>query len=134
MFIKTLELIGFKSFAEKTKLKFADGMTCVVGPNGCGKSNIGEAIRWVFGEQSAKKLRGSRMDDFIFNGTNKRKPLNRAEVAVVLDNEQGLLPSDYNEVEIKRRVFTDGQSEYYIKSVVSFKRCKISDYRYWDWN
>ncbi len=125
MFIKTLELVGFKSFAEKTKLKFADGMTCVVGPNGCGKSNIGEAIRWVFGEQSAKKLRGSRMDDFIFNGTNKRKPLNRAEVAVVLDNEQGLLPSDYNEVEIKRRVFTDGQSEYYINNQL----CRLKDVR-----
>ena len=114
MFLKEITLLGFKSFPDKVKIAFTPGMTCIVGPNGCGKSNITDALRWVFGEQSAKKLRGGRMQDVIFSGTSDRKPLNLAEVHVVLDNEKRLLPSDYNEVSISRKLFSDGDSEYFI--------------------
>ena len=114
MFLKEITLLGFKSFPDKVKITFTPGMTCIVGPNGCGKSNITDALRWVFGEQSAKKLRGGRMQDVIFSGTSDRKPLNLAEVHVVLDNEKHLLPSDYSEVSVSRKLFSDGDSEYYI--------------------
>lgn len=114
MFLKEISLLGFKSFPDKVKITFTPGMTCIVGPNGCGKSNITDALRWVFGEQSAKKLRGGRMQDVIFSGTSDRKPLNLSEVHVVLDNEKHLLPSEYNEVSISRKLFSDGDSEYYI--------------------
>ena len=114
MFLKEITLLGFKSFPDKVKITFTPGMTCIVGPNGCGKSNITDALRWVFGEQSAKRLRGGRMQDVIFSGTSERKPLNLAEVHVVLDNEKRLLPSDYNEVSISRKLFSDGDSEYFI--------------------
>ena len=114
MFLKEITLLGFKSFPDKVKIAFTPGMTCIVGPNGCGKSNITDALRWVFGEQSAKKLRGGRMQDVIFSGTSDRKPLNLAEIHVVLDNEKRLLPSDYSEVSISRKLFSDGDSEYFI--------------------
>ena len=114
MFLKSLELYGFKSFADKTRLEFADGTTSLLGPNGCGKSNIVDAIKWVLGEQSTKTLRAGKMEDVIFNGTESRKPLNVAEVTLVVNNEGGLLPVSHTEVEIKRRLFRTGESEFYI--------------------
>lgn len=114
MYLKRIETIGFKSFADKTVVEFEQGVTAVVGPNGSGKSNIADAIRWVLGEQSAKSLRGGKMEDIIFAGTSTRKPLNFAEVTLVLDNSCGSLPIDYEEVSITRRVYRTGDSEYLI--------------------
>ncbi len=114
LFLKSLELYGFKSFADKTRLEFSDGITSLLGPNGCGKSNIVDAIKWVLGEQSTKTLRAGKMEDVIFNGTEARKALNVAEVTLVISNEDGLLPIEHAEVEIKRRLFRTGESEFYI--------------------
>lgn len=114
MFLKSVELYGFKSFADRTRLEFADGTTSLLGPNGCGKSNIVDAIKWVLGEQSTKTLRAGRMEDVIFNGTESRKPLNVAEVTLVINNEEKVLPSEHTEVEIKRRLFRTGESEFFI--------------------
>lgn len=123
MFLKRLELQGFKSFADKTVLDFSGGVTAVVGPNGSGKSNISDAIRWVMGEMSAKSLRGSNMQDVIFAGTQKRKPLNYAEVSLVLDNSDRIFNVDYNEVIVTRRVFRSGESLYQINRV----NCRLKD-------
>src|ERR1700722_7900925 len=98
MRLKKIVLSGFKSFADRTTLHFDAGITCIVGPNGCGKSNISDAFRWVLGEQSAKSLRGNKMPDVIFAGANSRKPLNVAEVSLTLTDIQGKLPIDYEEV------------------------------------
>jgi chromosome segregation protein len=114
MFLKRLEVVGFKSFAEKSVVEFVPGVTAVVGPNGSGKSNITDAIRWVLGEQSAKSLRGGKMEDIIFAGSDSRKSLNFAEVTLTLNNEDHTLPIDYSEVSVTRRVFRSGDSEYLI--------------------
>lgn len=112
MRLKKLTIFGFKSFADKTVLNFDAGVTCIVGPNGCGKSNISDAFRWVLGEQSAKSLRGAKMPDVIFAGTSSRKPLNYAEVSLTLTDVQGSLQIDYEEVTIARRLHRSGESEY----------------------
>ncbi|MCA1062342.1 chromosome segregation protein SMC [Rossellomorea sp. AcN35-11] len=123
MFLKQLEVMGFKSFAERISVEFVPGVTAVVGPNGSGKSNIIDAIRWVLGEQSAKSLRGSKMEDVIFAGSDSRKALNIAEVTLILDNEDGALPIDYSEVSVTRRVYRSGDSEYLLNK----QPCRLKD-------
>lgn len=123
MYIKRLEMHGFKSFADKTVIDLTPGITVIVGPNGCGKSNIVDALRWVLGEQSARDLRGLRMDDVIFNGTANRKPLGFAEVMVVLDNTEGLLDLDYQEISIGRRIYRNGETEYLLNKNI----CRLKD-------
>jgi chromosome segregation protein len=114
MFLHKLEVQGFKSFVEKTTVDFGTGITGIIGPNGCGKTNISDAIRWVLGEQSARQLRGGTMEDVIFNGSPKRKPLGLAEVHVTFKNDRGILPTEFSEVTVSRRVFRSGMSEYFI--------------------
>lgn len=116
MRLSKLTISGFKSFADKTTLHFDHGITCIVGPNGCGKSNISDAFRWVLGEQSVKSLRGGKMQDVIFSGTSNRKPLNIAEVSLTLTDIQGSIPLDYEEVTITRRLHRSGESEYLINN------------------
>ncbi|MDQ0184857.1 chromosome segregation protein SMC [Cytobacillus kochii] len=123
MFLKQLDIVGFKSFAERVTVDFVTGVTAVVGPNGSGKSNITDAIRWVLGEQSAKSLRGVKMGDVIFAGSDTRKPLNYAEVTLTLDNHDQFLPLDYSEVSVTRRVFRSGDSEYLINK----QPCRLKD-------
>ncbi len=115
--------MGFKSFAERVRVDFVPGVTAVVGPNGSGKSNITDAIRWVLGEQSAKSLRGSKMEDIIFQGSDTRKPLNVAEVTLVLDNSDKRLPVDYEEVSVTRRVYRSGESEF----LMNKQACRLKD-------
>ena len=105
---------GFKSFADPVTIELNDGVTCIIGPNGSGKSNISDALRWVLGEQSSKQLRGSKMQDVIFAGTATRKPKGMAEVTLVIDNSGGILPLEYSEVAVTRRMFRSGESEYLI--------------------
>ncbi len=114
MYLKQVTINGFKSFADKTELPLAAGITCIVGPNGCGKSNIVDAIRWVLGEQSAKALRGGKMQDVIFQGTETRKPLQLCEVSLLFSDCEGQLGTQFNEVEISRKVTRDEGSDYYI--------------------
>lgn len=116
MFLKSIEIFGFKSFADKSRVEFTDGIAALVGPNGCGKSNVVDAIKWVLGEQGTKSLRADRMEDVIFNGTENRKALNVAEVTLTLANDQGVLPIDMPEVAVKRRLFRSGDSEYFINN------------------
>lgn len=123
MYLSSLKVNGFKSFADLTHLRFEPGVTAVVGPNGCGKSNIADSIRWVLGEQSAKALRGGKMQDVIFEGTDKRKPLNLCEVSITLTDCEKELGSEFNEVEITRRVLRDGGSNYFING----KGCRLKD-------
>jgi chromosome segregation protein len=121
--LKRIELQGFKSFVDRTVLKFDEGITGILGPNGCGKSNIVDAVRWVLGAQSAKLLRGESMDDVIFKGTTRRKPVGLAEVTLTFSNEDHRLPIDFEEVAIKRRVTRDGHSEYFINNSL----CRLKD-------
>lgn len=123
MFLKSLEIRGFKSFADKTELKFRKGVTAVVGPNGSGKSNISDAVRWVLGEQSIKVLRGGKMEDVIFAGTQFRKPVGLAQVSLTLDNSDEKLATEYNEVTVSRRIFRSGESEYLINN----SKCRLKD-------
>ena len=110
MFLKNLDIFGFKSFADRTRVEFVDGITALLGPNGCGKSNVVDAIKWVLGEQASRAMRAEKMEDVIFNGTENRKPVNVAEVTLTLANESGLLPMDVPEVQIKRRLYRSGES------------------------
>lgn len=123
MYLKSVEIQGFKSFADKVKLEFGPGITAVVGPNGSGKSNISDCIRWVLGEQSAKTLRGSKMEDVIFAGSPLRRPLSMAEVSLTLDNSSGILNIPYQEVTVSRRVFRSGEAEYLINK----NPCRLKD-------
>src|SRR5690242_14128608 len=123
MHLKSLELIGFKSFVHKTTLRFHRGVTAVVGPNGCGKSNILDAIRWVLGEQSAKALRGGEMADVIFSGADTRSAHNMAEVSLTFGNCEKELGVPWNELCITRRVFRDGKSEYLMNGTA----CRLKD-------
>ena len=126
MRIKSLELNGFKSFVDKTRLDFKDGITGVVGPNGCGKSNVVDAIRWVMGEQSPRRLRGKGMDDVIFVGSEGRAPVGMAEVSFTFDNSDGGGPPEfaaYNEIQIQRRLYRTGESEYLLNKT----QCRLRD-------
>ncbi|WP_080846481.1 chromosome segregation protein SMC [Cytobacillus gottheilii] len=123
MLLKRLDIVGFKSFAERIAIDFVPGVTAVVGPNGSGKSNVTDAIRWVLGEQSAKSLRGAKMEDIIFSGSDSRRPLNFAEVSLTLENEDHFLPIEYNEVTVTRRVYRSGDSEFLINK----QPCRLKD-------
>ena len=129
MYLKNLTLFGFKSFADKTALNFQPGVTAIVGPNGCGKSNVSDAIRWVLGEQSAKALRGGEMADVIFNGTDGRKPMGMGEVSLTLGDVDGEnlraagVEVAYDEVTLTRRIFRDGDSEYFLNRTP----CRLKD-------
>ncbi|MCJ7831813.1 MAG: AAA family ATPase, partial [Dehalococcoidia bacterium] len=112
MYLKRLELHGFKSFAARTVFEFGPGITCIVGPNGVGKSNVADAIRWVLVEQSGRALRARRVEEIIFSGSSQRAAVGMAEVSLVLDNSDGWLPIEFSEVVIGRRAYRDGQSEY----------------------
>ncbi|OJF76000.1 MAG: chromosome segregation protein SMC [Treponema sp. CETP13] len=116
MFLKSLDIFGFKSFADRTHIEFADGITALLGPNGCGKSNVVDAVKWVLGEQGSKSLRADKMEDVIFNGTENRKAVNVAEVALTIYNNEGLLPLNNSEVTIKRRLYRSGEGEYWINN------------------
>ena len=123
MHISKLEIFGFKSFAKKETVLFNSGITGIVGPNGCGKTNIVDAIRWVLGEQKTKRLRSSKMEDVIFNGASNVKPLGLCEVFLTIENNKGLLPVEYSEVEIGRRLYRSGESEYFINR----NNCRLKD-------
>ena len=123
MHLKKLEIQGFKSFPEYTLIEFDKGMTAIVGPNGSGKSNVTDAIRWVLGEQSVRTLRGGKMEDVIFNGTQSRRAMNYAEVSMTIDNSDGLLGVDYSEVQVTRRLYRSGESEYQMNRV----NCRLKD-------
>jgi len=123
MYLSQLSIHGFKSFAEPTELLFDEGLTAIVGPNGCGKSNIVDAVRWVIGEQRARILRSEKMENVIFNGTAKRRPLGMAEVTLTIENNRGVLPTEYNEVTLGRRLYRSGDSEYLLND----SQCRLKD-------
>lgn len=123
MYLSKLEILGFKSFAQKTIINFNDGITSIVGPNGCGKTNIVDAIRWCLGEQKSGTLRSDKMENVIFNGTNSKKPMGMAEVSLVIHNTKGILPTEYTDVTITRRIFRSGESEYLLNKNL----CRLKD-------
>ena len=123
MYLKSIEMHGFKSFANRIVLDFHNGITGIVGPNGSGKSNVADAVRWVLGEQSARQLRGANMQDVIFAGTENRKPLSYAYVSITLDNADHVLPVSFDEVTVARRVYRSGESEYLLNGTV----CRLKD-------
>jgi len=125
MYLKAIEIIGFKSFADKVRLNFEPGVSCIVGPNGCGKSNVIDSVRWCIGEMSWKALRSGSMVDIIFNGTKKRAPLNMAQVNMIFDNTSRKLPIEFNEVTVSRKIFRSGESEYFLNRVP----CRLKDIR-----
>jgi len=125
MYLSKIEILGFKSFAHKVNLTFDAGITAIVGPNGCGKTNVVDAIRWALGEQRPTTLRSDKMEDVIFNGTKGRKPLSMAEVSLTIENTKGILPTEYSEVTIMRRVYRSGESEYYLNKTL----CRLKDIR-----
>ena len=123
MVLKSLILQGFKSFPDRTEIKFLGGITAIVGPNGSGKSNISDAIRWVLGEQSSRSLRGAKMEDVIFGGTAKRGPVGFAEVSLILDNSAHVFRSEFTEIMVTRRYYRSGESEYFLNK----KHCRLKD-------
>ena len=123
MYLKRIDINGFKSFADRVSLELSSGITGIVGPNGSGKSNIADAVRWVLGEQNARVLRGNKMEDIIFGGSEKRKRMSFGEVTLTFDNSDNSLPLENSEVAIKRRVYRDGESEYMINNT----NCRIKD-------
>ena len=123
MYLSKLEIFGFKSFAQKTPIKFNEGVTSIVGPNGCGKTNIVDAIRWCLGEQRSSTLRSDKMENVIFNGTSSRKPMGMAEVSLTIENTKGILPTEYTDVTITRRIFRSGESEYLLNKNI----CRLKD-------
>lgn len=123
MKLKRLRLIGFKTFADKTEIEFSDGITAIVGPNGCGKSNVADAILWVLGEQNPRLLRGSETRDFIFAGSDRRKPVGMAEVELLIDNTDGSLPLEFSEIAVARRIYRSGESRYTING----STCRLKD-------
>ncbi len=123
MYLSKLEILGFKSFAQKTNINFNEGVTSIVGPNGCGKTNIVDSIRWVLGEQRSGALRSDKMENVIFNGTTARKPMGMAEVSLTIHNNKGVLPTEYTDVTITRRIFRSGESEYLLNKNI----CRLKD-------
>ena len=123
MYISEIKIHGFKSFAQKEVLKLGRGITAIVGPNGCGKTNIIDAVRWVLGEQKYSVLRGAKMEDVIFNGTKETKALSVCQVTMIVHNNSGKLPIEYNDIEITRRVYRDGVSEYFLNKT----QCRLKD-------
>ena len=123
MYLSRLEIFGFKSFAQKTPIKFHEGVTSIVGPNGCGKTNIVDAIRWCLGEQRSSTLRSDKMENVIFNGTSSRKPMGMSEVSLIIENTKGILPTEYTDVTITRRIFRSGESEYLLNKNI----CRLKD-------
>ena len=123
MILKSLEIKGFKSFGDKVQIHFDQGVTGIVGPNGCGKSNVVDSIRWVLGEQKTRALRSDKMENVIFNGTKNRKAAHLSEVSLQFENNKGILPTEYNEVKITRKLYRTGESEYQINGV----NCRLKD-------
>ena len=127
MRLTKLELHGFKSFADSTEMLFNPGVTAIVGPNGCGKSNVSDAVRWVLGEQRARLLRGAKMEEVIFQGSSARRAVNLAEVSLHFENEDGALPVAFQEVVITRRLSRSGESDYFLNRAP----CRLRDYSRW---
>ncbi|MCU0342579.1 MAG: chromosome segregation protein SMC [Ignavibacterium sp.] len=123
MYLSKLEILGFKSFAQKTQINFNQGITSIVGPNGCGKTNVVDALRWCLGEQKSSTLRSDKMENVIFNGTAQRKPMGMAEVSLTIENTKGILPTEYTDVTITRRIFRSGESEYLLNKNI----CRLKD-------